>query len=83
MHLDPAIIYHDLKTDLVTFRTILADRTLAVDEFASTHRETIRRHYAKVGGCPLDQETAHQAAVALLGYLRPSPIQNVRTHLNR
>ena len=70
--LDPAMIYHDLTTDLVTFRAILADRHLAFDEFVSTHQETIRQHYAKVGGYTLDQETARQAAAVLLGYLRPS-----------
>ncbi|MBK5965211.1 hypothetical protein CCR95_14210 [Thiocystis minor] len=74
--LDPAIIYHDLETDLVAFRAILADRKLAVDEFASTHGDTIRKHYARAGGCQLDHDTAHQAALALLEYLRPSPLHD-------
>ncbi|WP_200373780.1 hypothetical protein [Thiocystis violacea] len=72
-NLDPAILYKDLETDLSAFGAIMGDRNLAIEEFVSTHRETIRRHYAKAGGYPLDRATAHQAAVTLFRYLRPSP----------
>lgn len=72
-NLDPAILYHDLETDLRAFGAIMGDRNLARDDFVSTHRETIRRHYAKAGGYPLDRATAHQAALVLFWYLRPSP----------
>jgi hypothetical protein len=71
--LDPAIIYNDLETDLSAFGAIMGDRNLAIDEFVSTHRETIRRYYAKAGGYPLDRATAHQATLVLFRYLRPSP----------
>ncbi len=71
-NIDPGILYHDLETDLSAFGAIIADRNLAIEEFVSTHRETIRQHYARVGGYPLDRATAHQAAVTLFRYLRPS-----------
>lgn len=82
LKLDPAIIYRDLETDPATFGAVIADRHLASDQFVSTHRETIRRHYAKAGGYKLDQETARQAAVALLSYLRPAPFQGVTHRFN-
>ncbi|MBK1716203.1 hypothetical protein CKO27_00785 [Thiocystis violacea] len=70
-YLDPAIIYRDLETDRARLGSIIADQNLAVDEFVSTHRETIRQYYAKAGGYTLDRETARQATVALFHYLRP------------
>ncbi|TCT22742.1 hypothetical protein [Thiobaca trueperi] len=69
------MIYRDLETDPASFGAIIADRHLAADQFASTHHETIRRHYARSGVYALDKETALQAAVDLLNYLRPSPRQ--------
>lgn len=73
LRLDPAIIYRDLESDPAIFGHIIADRHLATDQFVSTHRETIRRHYAKAGGYALDHDDARQAALVLFQYLRPVP----------
>lgn len=82
MKIDPAMIYRDLETDPTSFGAIIADRHLAPDQFASTHHETIRRHYARSGAYTLDQETARQAAVDLLNYLRPSPFPGTLHRFN-
>ncbi|TCT24141.1 hypothetical protein [Thiobaca trueperi] len=68
-NLDPTFLFLNLIPNQAAFSTIVADRDLAVDEFAVKHRHTLLAHFAQTDN-DLDGEWASQAAAELWRYIQ-------------
>lgn len=60
-------LYDDLATNPGVRSRLQADRCLPVDQFAATHAETIRSHYARI--CHFATQDAHDLAEAVWHHL--------------